>query len=96
MRALDILPEIGVILLDSAITDRSLDQNEIESISWLIAGETFASLGLIPGASMSLQALGVTDEEGTLTIQVVPVPAAVWLLGGGLIALVGLRRRFKN
>ena len=27
---------------------------------------------------------------------VVPVPAAVWLLGGGLIALWGLRRRLKN
>ena len=26
----------------------------------------------------------------------VPIPAAVWLLGGGLIGLVGLRRRFKN
>jgi hypothetical protein len=26
----------------------------------------------------------------------VPVPAAVWLLGGGLIGLLGLRRRFKN
>jgi len=27
---------------------------------------------------------------------VVPIPAAVWLLGGGLIGLLGLRRRFKN
>lgn len=26
----------------------------------------------------------------------VPVPAAVWLLGGGLIGLVGLRRRYKK
>jgi hypothetical protein len=27
---------------------------------------------------------------------VVPIPAAAWLLGGGLIGLLGLRRRFKN
>jgi len=27
---------------------------------------------------------------------VVPVPAAVWLLGSGLIGLIGLRRRFKK
>ena len=27
---------------------------------------------------------------------VVPVPAAVWLLGGGLIGLLGLRRKFKS
>jgi len=26
----------------------------------------------------------------------VPIPAAAWLLGGGLIGLLGLRRRFKN
>jgi hypothetical protein len=26
----------------------------------------------------------------------VPIPAAAWLLGSGLIGLVGLRRRFKN
>ena len=26
----------------------------------------------------------------------VPIPAAVWLFGGGLVGLVGLRRRFKN
>jgi hypothetical protein len=26
----------------------------------------------------------------------VPVPAAVWLLGGGLVGLLGLRRRFKS
>jgi len=28
--------------------------------------------------------------------QVVPVPAAVWLLGSGLIGLLGLRRRLNN
>jgi len=25
-----------------------------------------------------------------------PIPAVVWLLGSGLIGLVGLRRRFKK
>ena len=29
-------------------------------------------------------------------VAIVPVPAAVWLLGGGLIGLVGLRRRYKK
>jgi hypothetical protein len=27
---------------------------------------------------------------------VVPIPAAVWLLGSGLLGLIGIRRRFKN
>jgi hypothetical protein len=31
-----------------------------------------------------------------VNIAPVPIPAAVWLLGGGLIGLLGLRRRFKN
>lgn len=32
----------------------------------------------------------------TLHIEAVPVPAAVWLLGSGLLGLVGLRRKFKS
>ena len=30
--------------------------------------------------------------EGTL----VPIPGAVWLLGSGLIGLIGIRRKLKN
>ena len=44
------------------------------------------------------------DEDGNaldvefreVIINVVPVPAAVWLLGGGLVGLLGLRKRFLN
>ncbi|MDY7002351.1 MAG: VPLPA-CTERM sorting domain-containing protein [Thermodesulfobacteriota bacterium] len=32
----------------------------------------------------------------TLTVEAVPVPAAVWLLGSGLLGLVGLRRKFSS
>jgi hypothetical protein len=31
-----------------------------------------------------------------ITMQVVPIPAAVWLLGSGLLGLVAIRRRFKK
>ena len=36
------------------------------------------------------------DPADRPTVGVVPIPAAVWLLGGGLIGLLGLRKRFKR
>ena len=36
------------------------------------------------------------DRLGRFYIHVVPIPGAVWLLGGGLIGLLGLRRKFRN
>jgi len=36
------------------------------------------------------------DPATYASFEVVPIPAAVWLLGGGLIGLLGLRRKFKN
>lgn len=34
------------------------------------------------------------DIDGVVATNQVPIPAAVWLLGSGLLGLVGLRRRF--
>jgi len=31
-----------------------------------------------------------------VTIRPVPIPAAVWLLGSGLLGLAGIRRRFRK
>jgi len=43
-----------------------------------------------------LTALRPDDVDTFAQFRPVPVPAAVWLLGGGLIGLLGLRRRFKS
>ncbi len=53
------------------------------------------------GWSCSGCGIGGIDMSGTValelggTVNVVPVPAAVWLFGSGLIGLAGLARRKK-
>jgi hypothetical protein len=44
----------------------------------------------------SLTTSGATSSGIYADFTVVPIPGAVWLLGGGLIGLLGIRRRFKN
>jgi len=64
----------------------------------------FAALaqdGVFRGMLFSLNDPGsdfdwVWDSTDRPTVGVVPIPAAVWLLGGGLIGLLGLRKRFKR
>ena len=59
------------------------------------------SLLLVPGESRSIQvqfneALGSIDSGGEAPpapVNPVPIPATLWLFGGGLICLAGLRRR---
>ena len=46
----------------------------------------------VPGVTFSW----VWDANDKPIVGVVPIPAAVWLLGGGLVALLGLRRKFNK
>jgi hypothetical protein len=32
----------------------------------------------------------------SVSINAIPIPGAVWLLGSGLVALVGLRKKFRG
>lgn len=38
----------------------------------------------------------MTDSEASFTINVIPIPAAVWLFGSGLIGLLAIARRRRN
>jgi hypothetical protein len=46
--------------------------------------------------SVDVQGMNVMIWNGIIEHQCVPIPAAVWLLGSGLIGLVGVRRKFKK
>ena len=54
---------------------------------------TFASLGITPGSYVWTWGTGATADSFTLNVGAVPVPAAAWLFGSGLLGLVGVARR---
>ena len=58
-------------------------------------GSSFASLGFTPGSYVSTLTNGSNVDTVTVNIGAVPVPAAVWLFGSGLLGLVGMAKRKK-
>ena len=54
-------------------------------------GEQFLAAKLALGGT-GVYAMAVRDGD----VAPVPIPPSVWLLGSGLIGLVGLRRKFTN
>lgn len=43
-------------------------------------------------------AIGVSDYQNQINVSVdaVPIPSALWLLGSGLLGIVGIRRKYRN
>lgn len=67
--------------------DVLLNQNTWSSYTW-------ASMGVgVHERYYSIWFGSMVDPQGLVSTSVVPVPAAVWLFGSGLIGLVGIARR---
>jgi hypothetical protein len=63
------------------------------SATLTIPGTSLATIGLTPGSYEWTWGSGANVDSFTLNVGAVPVPAAVWLFGSGLLGLVGVARR---
>lgn len=69
----------------------------------VVAGERFAVYGSLSAFSIDGSAnafdtltMSFTDDTHISAVSAIPVPAAVWLFGSGLIGLIGIARRRQH
>lgn len=81
-------------LLAGTFTDLSVTQTSATSPFSFEANLIYTSGSLMGGLTVGrLEGIGDTTNLGAKLGAVVPVPAAVWLFGSGLIGLIGVARR---
>jgi hypothetical protein len=59
---------------------------------WEVDNIDFIAVGANEGPTSSSYQIYIDD----IKLSAVPIPGALWLLGSGLIGIVGIRRKFKN
>ena len=91
---------VGLDILATGTSAWAIDEVLTNDITGLISG---MGVSFMPGESLFVHLTGFADRvidpfgdyQLVITTSAVPVPAAVWLFGSGLIGLIGLARR-KN
>lgn len=66
---------------------------------WGNSPSSYTLWGLSYNTSLQQENYGIPNVDGEVTITpeaTTPIPGAVWLLGSGLMGLVGIRRRQRN
>ena len=79
--------------IDNLLVTTGYTSGAALSGAFTLTSSTFASLGLTPGSYEWTWGSGASADSFTLNVGAVPVPAAVWLFGSGLLGLVGIARR---
>jgi hypothetical protein len=70
---------------------------QVDPLASIGASDNIAmSVSTTSGGWFDTDGNGITPTLNGATVNVVPIPGAIWLLGSGLIGLVGLNRRRKN
>jgi hypothetical protein len=74
-------------------TLNSTSYNGTTTFGQLTVYETGVEIGNWDNGSLTIPASANIDS---ITVSSVPIPAAFWLLGSGLLGLIGIRRRFRK
>ena len=87
-----LLPNSTPMLTNSGLLFKSSSgSNNYEINIWGNSGANdYSYYATINGQNFTI----ANDSKGTFTASAVPIPAAIWLFGAGLMSLVGVRRRF--
>jgi len=62
---------------------------------WTNSGANKIQRASLDGSNVTDLITGLEDPY-SIAVNAIPIPSAAWLLGSGLIGIVGIRRKFRN